>query len=500
MNFFKSYFRFSFLKVFFRLFVLFFPFVLMLSCVSYHSRINQSIQLLRKGKSFEAASLIKELAEKPGKDQLVYLLDYATLLQAAKQYEKSVEAFLKAEQIAEIKDYYSLSRISSSILLNEAQVQYKGEDYEKLLIHVMLAINFLILKKEEAALVETRKINEKLYQYKHEAKKNYEQNVFAYYLAGLIWESDKKWEDAYLDYKMAYQLDPNISYLKEDLVRVSALAEHWPEHKKWKKKFNIQFKKEWKDPLFGELILIFQQGRGPKKRPHPDFVRVPKLFPSYSYIKKFLIEILDDEEGLKDKVPQKVETKAEKKIGQKRSSFFPSLVYAALEVEEKTKKTKSNEKGPHRGVRQSLSKDQSLSKGLNKGGNKKIKSFSSEKVYSVQDIAIKTLNDKYSQLIAKRIAGILAKEVLAHELKKQNEALGLLLQLGLHLSDQADLRQWSTLPETFQVARLFLKEGTYKIKGYGLNAMGEKVLSQSFERVIRISRKKKHFYHWRSVR
>ena len=33
----------------------------------------------------------------------------------------------------------------------------------------------------------------------------------------------------------------------------------------------------------------------------------------------------------------------------------------------------------------------------------------------------------------------------------------------MDVSDQADLRQWSTLPESLQVSRIFVEPGNYKI-------------------------------------
>ena len=413
-------------------------FVSLLSCSLYPMRGQKSLRFLKKREPLKAARIIEKFAKKKGDDQLVYLLDYATFLQSAEKYEESLQAFLKAELLSEVKDYHSLSRITGSIFLNEGMVQYKGEDYEKLLINVMLAINFLSKGDKEAALVETRKINEKLYRYKHEAKKNYEQNVFAYYLAALIWESDKKWEDAYLDYKKAYELDPHIPYLKEDLIRLSFLAQHLDEYKKWEKKFKMEFKKEWHGKDSGEIIFIFQQGFGPRKYPHPKFPRIPKLFPVKSYIKKSLVQVQKtlnppSREVVKEKVGHQI-----------------------LYLEE------------------------------------------TQVLYSVQDVAIKTLDDKYKALIAKRLAGIVAKEVVSHQVEKHNEGLGGLLRLGLHIVDRADLRQWSSLPQTFQVSRIRLKSGKYKIKIFGLNSDGKRMRNPFLVKEVKVLPRKKVFFQGRS--
>ncbi len=58
------------------------------------------------------------------------------------------------------------------MLLSAGMVQYKGENFEKVLINAMLAINFLMEGKQDGARVETRKLNDKLYKFKFEGKKN----------------------------------------------------------------------------------------------------------------------------------------------------------------------------------------------------------------------------------------------------------------------------------------------------------------------------------------
>ncbi len=63
------------------------------SCASYQSKISHSRELLKKGQFEEALPELEKLASDPGKDQLVYLLDYATALQVAGRYQESANAF-----------------------------------------------------------------------------------------------------------------------------------------------------------------------------------------------------------------------------------------------------------------------------------------------------------------------------------------------------------------------------------------------------------------------
>ncbi len=395
--------------------------VLVAGCASYPHGMQQAQTHIRNGQASQAATLLKEKAYKDSDDQVVALFEYGTAEQIAKSYKDSAKAFMLVDQLTEIKDYHSLSRVTGSLLLNEGMVQYKGEDYEKVLINAMLAIDFLMLKDYESAMVETRRMNEKLYKYRFEAKKNYEQNPFAFYLAALIREENKDYDGAYIDFKKVYELNPNVPYLREDLIRSAKRAQRDDDLKKWKSQFGNVDKEQWKQKDMGELVLIYQQGWAPKKMPHPDFARIPKLYPVHTQTSQAKIIV---------------------------------------------------ENGPEE---------------------------RSQLIFSVENVAIKTLDDAYAGLIAKRAAGLAAKAVVADQIRQKNQLLGQIAFIGMNIADRADLRQWSTLPESFQVAKLWLKEGKYKIKVQGLG-LSSHPTSEAEEFEVEIRPRKKTFINWRSVR
>ena len=391
----------------------------LVGCASYQTKIAGFDKDLHAGRPAEAAKALEEKANKEGDDQVVYMFEYATALQMAGQFKESNKAFLKVNDLTEIKDYHSLSRIAGSLLLNEGMIQYKGEDYEKVMISAMAGINFLMLHDKENAMVMARQLNDKLYKYKFEAKRNYEQNPFAYYLSAQLLEDNRDWDNAYIQYKKAYELQPDFEYFKEDLVRGAKLAHREDDLEKWQKKF-----KDVKIPdtkTTGEIVLIFQQGWAPQKRPHPSFARIPKLYP-----------------------------------------LPASTTAARLEVE---------------------------------GGPKE----KTQLIFSVEETAIKELDDLYAELIAKRAAGIAAKAVVADQIRQKNQLLGDLAWIGMNIADRADLRQWSSLPATFQIAKVRLKPGKYKVRVVGLNKADGESGEQYAWQEIEVKARQKSFLNWRSV-
>lgn len=393
----------------------------LVSCASYQSKVGDFRADLRANRPVDAAAKVKAKAEEAGDDQVVYLLEYATALQLAGDFKESNRAFLKAEELTDIKDYHSLSRIAGSLVLSQGMVQYKGENYEKVLINAMLAVNFLMMGKLEEARVEARKLNDKLYKFRYEGKKNYDQNPFAFYLSALIEEADKDWDSAYIDFKKTYELNPSMAYLHEDLIRAGKAAQRGEDVSEWKRKWPGVKPADFKE--VGEIVLIFQQGWGPQKRPHPSFPRIPKLYPGYS------------------------QTQA-----------------ARLEFD-----------GGSSGERSQL-------------------------VMSAQDVAIKTLDDDYAAQIAMRAAGIGTKAVVADQIRQKNELLGAIAWIGMNVADQADLRQWTSMPASFQIAKERRKPGKYRVRAVGLDARGQSTGESSEWWDVEIKPRGKVFLNWRSLR
>lgn len=388
----------------------------------YNNEMTNVRQRLSTGGATKVAEDLEKKANEPGDNQLLYILEYATALQAAGDFKKSNQYFLKADDLSEVKDYFSISRQVGSVLLNQGMVQYPGEDYEKVFINAMIAINFLALGDTENAMTQVRRLNEKLYKYRFEAKRNYEQNPFAFYLGGLLREEDKDYDNAYIEFQGAYKNNPNIDYIGKDLVRAAKRARRDEDLAKWQKQFGIKEDKWDKDD--GEIVVILEQGWIAYKKPNPNFVRIPKLY----------------------RAPTKT---------------MAALVQAT-------------------------------------GENGKKYSEGTKLITSLFEVADKTLDEQYAGLIAKRVGGIVAKEVMADQVRQKNELLGALAQIALHVSDQADLRYWATLPETLQIARLRVPKGVYNVIVEGqmsMNALtGEK---KTFEKV-KVLPHKRTFLVWRA--
>src|SRR5690606_37721305 len=154
-----------------------------LGCATYQGRTSQARLALKEGRDQEAISSFQQMLTQEKNDRLAYLLDYATALQMAGDYNASTKAFLEAAQLVEEMDYHSVTNTTASLLGSEEMIQYKGESFEKFLIHVMLAINFLMEDQLDSAMVEARRINELIGRMKMDEREPYELSSMANYLA-----------------------------------------------------------------------------------------------------------------------------------------------------------------------------------------------------------------------------------------------------------------------------------------------------------------------------
>tara|TARA_B110001454_G_scaffold218991_1_gene249081 strand:+ start:127352 stop:128608 length:1257 start_codon:yes stop_codon:yes gene_type:complete len=400
--------------------------LLFTACATYQSKVFKSRQLVESGQVSEATQQLKILADQESDDQLIYTLDYATLLQYSGDLKQSNNYFFNALKLIDKFDYQSISRVTGSLLFNEEMVQYKGDTFEKIFVNAYLALNFLELNDLDAALVETRRINEKYQKYRQEEKKNFEMNSFATYLSAMIWEADGKYDDAYIAYKDAYKIDRNIGLIDDDLIRTAKKSQRMDDYRKLKMDFpNVKEDPSWYDKSMGEVIVIFQNGWGARKDFNPHSPRFPILrsVPAESRNARISLDPVD--------------------------------------------KTGSHYLGQ------------------------------TEFIYSVDEAAIKTLLEDQGSLAARRIGGIVAKEVAADQIRQKNELLGFVAAVAMHASDRADLRQWSFLPKEFQMVRIRVKPGKYKVRLTTQNRYSETAGNSILEKEIDIRAGKTRFINWR---
>jgi hypothetical protein len=172
----------------------------------------------------------------PEKSTIMFYLDKGALEHYAGRFEDSSQTLQEGERLIEEAFTKDVSQEVSSYIANDNTRDYSGEDYEDIYINVFNSLNYYHRGDLEGALVEVRRVNEKLTYLtdKYEAGgskiKTFVQNrvnnlifpqepvtfsnsALARYLGGLFYRGNKNMDDARIDLeevRNAYTQSPGV--------------------------------------------------------------------------------------------------------------------------------------------------------------------------------------------------------------------------------------------------------------------------------------------------
>lgn len=401
---------------------------LLASCARhYENTAKRAWDLLEQGRTDRALELYEK--QVTGKnEQLLRLLDEGLILRSAGQFAESNERFLEAARIIDRAGYISISEQAVTLLTNERHQFYQGEDFEKVLVHVFLALNFISLEQWESALVEARRVNEILVRFMTEAERPYKQNAFARYLMGVIFEKDREFNDAFIAYRNVWEIEASLAdrfeALPVDLIRMARAVGFVEEEERFAELFGEEVlseaRRSWRERE-ASVILLFESGKAPEK---------------YSTRERH-------------KATQKDGTVVDILVPLPQYKRRPSVVRSAR---------------------------------LNWVSGEE--SVQSRVLESIEATAKRHLEDRMGRVVAKAIAQAAVKAGIATGvgIAADSQELGLLTGLLLFAMSEADTRSWLLLPGELQVARIYLPAGTHELSLEYLDQWGRVVDNEeSFE-------------------
>lgn len=364
---------------------------------------------MRAGQCLNATGYLKGLADEYGANQkLLFLMDSAMINMLCGNYRESNEYFHKAEDLAGDLWTKSVTMEAASFLVNDYTIPYAGEEFERALINLFSAINYIKLGQLDEALVECRRLDSNLQVIndKYEKKNVYREDAFARYLSGIIYEADNDPDDAFIDYYKAFKVfkdyehnykTPMPRIVLEDLFRTAEATGRSEEVKSLLSEFrNIKWLKQEETKGLGRIIFIHFNGKAPVKKDSRLYVPT----------KQGPITLA-----------------------------FPRYVVNPP---------------PCRGSRVII-----------ESRNKRVE-VETELVEDINEIAVKNLEDRKARVIAKTVARAAAKQATIHNVTKDKD-IQVLLNIANTLIETADTRTWRTLPGEVYMSRHFMPEGEYSI-------------------------------------
>jgi len=207
------------------------------------------------------------------RNKLLSNFENGRLLFLTNNYEKSNDYLNTADDILE-SNFKTGKDLALSNLINPMMETYRGEEFEKFLIHFYKALNYSELGKTEDALVEARRItlaSDRLDQVVKNTKK-YNIDAFSLNLQGMLYEMGGDINNAFISYRNSVNvyLEKNNSFygvqfpeqLKADLLRTASELGFVEEKDRYETIFNKTYNT---DSHVNDLILFLEEGGGPIK-------------------------------------------------------------------------------------------------------------------------------------------------------------------------------------------------------------------------------------------
>src|SRR5512140_2535369 len=127
--------------------------LLLNGCATYSSSFATIEQDLT-GRRYDEALKTIETQSKNKRARVLYLLNKGMVLRMKHDFVASNKSLEAAKQEMERVYAASVSENTLSFLVNDATVSYSGDDYEQVLVHLYMALNYLELGQRDEARVE----------------------------------------------------------------------------------------------------------------------------------------------------------------------------------------------------------------------------------------------------------------------------------------------------------------------------------------------------------
>lgn len=433
---------------------------LLFSCapsVKQYPKINQ---LLLTQDYDSACKLVKESKKTYAKrNAALYHLDEGILLHYAARYKESNLNLFEAESIMDELYTKSLSKEAASFLISDNTIPYRGEDFERAMVNLFMALNYVGLGDWEGALVEARKVDNTLSiinsKYDEEKRNVYKEDGFIRFLMGTLYEAEGEINDAFISYRKAeevYRADYALNYgvrppafLIENLLAAADAMDFHQEMREIQNAYpHVTFGDLAEKTGMAEVLFVHYNGLGPEKVENSLVVPMPD---------GFLVKIA-----------------------------YPTFVKRSYQI----------------------SHGQITLRNMESGESYRFPTVLMEDITS---IAITNLENRINRIKAKAIVRATTKYLISKQAEKAarkegGEWLGLMVKFTATVAsaatEQADVRHWRLLPAEIRVGRVVIAPGKYRGKIDFVDARGAVMSSREIP-PFSVKKTEKKFFMFRTL-
>ncbi len=380
--------------------------VFVAGCAGHRQTLDACYASARAGDYEKALDGLRgsRLAESEG-NRLLFLMEKGLLLHLQGEYRQSNIVLEEADHLAAELYTRSLSAESLSFITNDGVIPYAGADYESVYLNYYKALNFLALGDLESARVEARKVDEKLNWFTdtYGGRNVFKENAFLRLLTGLIYEAEGDPNNAFIAYRLSLQA-----------------------YRAYQQKYEVAVPHQ----LWGRLLVSARRTGFTEE--YERYLEEALLAEAQFEEAETLIAVIIDY-GF---IPVKREVAV---VVPTEQGFPVKLALPQFENRPRPKGTPLVSVGTGAAVRP-------------------------ERVEDVGVIARRSLEDKHGRIMAKVVARAVAKQVAARRAEKEFGPLaGVLAQMTALITEEADLRSWSLLPDHVLLALVPVSPGRHTV-------------------------------------
>jgi len=373
---------------------------LLSGCASYSLNFKQ-IETKIATKNYQAALKTLDDNKGPQRDSALYWMNRGMILRMSGNYTQSNQAFEQAKTISQQITATSISEQAGALSISDGLRSYDGQSFEKIYLHVYKALNYLEQNDLDNARVEALQIDVKFNEMNDDGFKD---DPFARYLMGLVFEAQQEWSDALIAYRKAYD-----NYQSKQKI------------------FSIPLPKTLQQDL---LRLTGKEGFQQEHQTYLTRFKNIQWIKASELAQKGELIIIFNNSLMPAKSEQFISTVGKKGILIRIST----PVYQRKPVHIQQIKVKTN----HAITPGNLVED-------------------------LTAVGQHTLARQTPGIIARAISRAVVKTSLTSRLERKNELVGMVANIAGLLTERADTRAWSTLPQNIHIARIPLSPGTYNV-------------------------------------
>ncbi len=430
-------------------------------CRTYYQRQQEFQGHFRQGNIEEAARVLdSDRRAEQRRTRLLHLMNQGVVHHMLGKYQESnaffEEAYVLGQDFRRTAGDHALT-----LLVNPKVTEYRGEPFELLMIHYYKAMNFLQLGDPEAALVECRRLNIALNALndRYRSENRYRRDAFIHNLMGIIYDATGDYNNAFIAYRNALEIyEDDFSrlfglgppeQLKHDLLRAAHRTGFRDQVRHFEERFGMRHE-ESRTLDEGELVFFWQNGLGPVKDEFSILFTIVRGSGG-------AVHFVNEEHGLSFPVP--ASQKASDDLGDLR------VIRVAFPKYLERKLVYHNARLSAAGQRRELNLAQDLNA-----------------------VAFQALNDRMLQEMGTALLRLAIRQAAEQQIRKEDETAGAIFGILGAIAEQADTRNWQTLPHSIYYTRMPLPPGQQRLELELILPNGNTARTLSLETEIRQGR------------